>query len=154
MQIKNILIYLDNCCFNRPFDDQNYLSIYLETEAKLAIQNLIKNDKLKLAWSFILDYENESNPDEIVKKEIFSWRKLSSSMVYKSPHIIEDANKIISYGISNKDALHIASAIKGGADFFITVDKGIIKKKKLIKKIIILSPIDFVGIIEEVNNEI
>ncbi len=28
-------IYLDNCCFNRPFDDQSQLRILLESEAKL-----------------------------------------------------------------------------------------------------------------------
>lgn len=31
-------IYLENCCFNRPFDDQNQLKIKLEAEAKLHIQ--------------------------------------------------------------------------------------------------------------------
>jgi hypothetical protein len=25
-------LYLDNCCFNRPFDDQNQLKIKLEAE--------------------------------------------------------------------------------------------------------------------------
>jgi len=33
--------YLDNCCFNRPYDDQNNLNIRLEAEAKLFIQNEI-----------------------------------------------------------------------------------------------------------------
>ncbi len=27
-------VYLDNCCFNRPFDDQSQLKIRLESEAK------------------------------------------------------------------------------------------------------------------------
>lgn len=31
-------IYLDNCCFNRPYDDQLNLNIHLEAEAKLFIQ--------------------------------------------------------------------------------------------------------------------
>ena len=31
-------LYLDNCCFNRPFDDQSQLKVRLETEAKLFIQ--------------------------------------------------------------------------------------------------------------------
>jgi len=31
-------IYLDNCSFNRPFDDQTQLRIRLETEAKQLIQ--------------------------------------------------------------------------------------------------------------------
>lgn len=28
-------VYLDNCMFNRPFDDQGHIRIRLETEAKL-----------------------------------------------------------------------------------------------------------------------
>ena len=31
----NLKHYLDNCCLNRPFDDQIQQRIYLETEAKL-----------------------------------------------------------------------------------------------------------------------
>ncbi len=34
-------IYLDNCCFNRPYDNQSQIRIHLETEAKLHIQELI-----------------------------------------------------------------------------------------------------------------
>jgi len=39
-------LYLDNCCFNRPFDDQTQLKIQLETQAKLAVQNMIYNGEL------------------------------------------------------------------------------------------------------------
>lgn len=35
-------VYLDNCCYNRPYDDQTQIRISLETQAKLYIQDLIK----------------------------------------------------------------------------------------------------------------
>lgn len=35
-------IYLDNCCCNRPCDEQTQLGIRLETEAKLRIQQLMQ----------------------------------------------------------------------------------------------------------------
>ncbi|MDR1811691.1 MAG: hypothetical protein LBQ87_02590, partial [Candidatus Fibromonas sp.] len=57
-------IYLDNCCYNRPFDDQSDIIIRLETEAKLFIQQKVKENALELVWSFILDYENSRNPFE------------------------------------------------------------------------------------------
>lgn len=28
-------VYLDNCCYNRPYDDQTQLRISLESQAKL-----------------------------------------------------------------------------------------------------------------------
>ena len=39
-------IYLDNCCFNRPFDDQSQIRIKLEAEAKLKIQSDIQDGKM------------------------------------------------------------------------------------------------------------
>ena len=41
-------VYLDNCIFNRPFDGQDSLRVRLETEAKLHIQEQIKQQQLKL----------------------------------------------------------------------------------------------------------
>ena len=35
-------VYLNNCCYNRPYDDQTQIRIHLETEAKLHIQDVIK----------------------------------------------------------------------------------------------------------------
>ena len=34
-------VYLDNCCFNRPFDGQDAIRVRLESEAKLEIQEMI-----------------------------------------------------------------------------------------------------------------
>ena len=45
-------IYLDNCCFNRPYDDQSYLLIQLESEAKLFVQKEILKGRFELVWSY------------------------------------------------------------------------------------------------------
>ena len=57
-------IYLDNCCYNRPYDDQSQLKIQLETQAKLKIQHDIKQGDYKLVWSYVMEYENSNNPFE------------------------------------------------------------------------------------------
>ena len=54
MNEKTIKIYLDNCCYNRPFDEQNQDLIRLETKAKLVIQNRIRQGLYSLVWSFIV----------------------------------------------------------------------------------------------------
>ena len=54
-------IYLDNCCYNRPYDDQSQIRISLETQAKLYIQNLVKDKQIELVTSYILEYENGKN---------------------------------------------------------------------------------------------
>lgn len=54
-------IYLDNCSYNRPYDDQTQMRIYLETEAKLHIQDMTKNNELELVTSYMFDNENAKN---------------------------------------------------------------------------------------------
>lgn len=56
-------IYLDICCFNRPFDDQSDLIVRLQTEAKLHVQEMVRQGALDLVWSAIMDIENSANPD-------------------------------------------------------------------------------------------
>ena len=53
---------MDNCCFNRPFDDQSQIRIRLEAESKLFIQQKVLEKKIELVWSYILDYENSVIP--------------------------------------------------------------------------------------------
>lgn len=54
-------IYLDNCCYNRPYDDQSQLRISLETQTKLFIQEQITAGKIELVSSYVLIAENSMN---------------------------------------------------------------------------------------------
>jgi hypothetical protein len=71
-------VYFDNCSYNRPFDGQSSLVVRFETDAKLQIQELVKNGALKLAWSFVIDYKNSANPFEEIKSKIAEWKRLAS----------------------------------------------------------------------------
>jgi len=144
-------VYLDNCCLNRPFDDQSSLTIRLETEAKLHVQDLIRMGQLALGWSYILDYENAANPYDERRQEIQQWEALADVSTPESPDILVDMNRCITAGLKPVDALHVACAVALQCDVFLTVDKGIHKKKRNIHGVRILNPIDF--IIEwEANN--
>jgi hypothetical protein len=61
--VFSMRIYLDHCAYNRPFDDQGNIKNQLETTAKLYIQNQIRKGKYDLVWSYMSDFENESNPN-------------------------------------------------------------------------------------------
>jgi predicted nucleic acid-binding protein len=137
-------LYLDNCCFNRPFDDQSMLTIRLETEAKLHIQNAIRAGYYTLGWSYILDYENAANPLEERRTEIQRWEALADSFIAETPAILETMKGITATGIKPLDALHIACAQALDCQYFLTVDKGILRKADAVTGIQILSPIDFV----------
>lgn len=137
-------IYLDNCCFNRPFDDQFQLRIKLETEAKLRIQEEIRIGKLKLAWSYILDYENSKNPYEDRKEIVKGWRKYSTTDIIENAEVLEEAALLNSKGFKKLDSLHIACALFANCDYFLTTDDNILKISKTIKEIKIDDPIAFI----------
>ncbi len=142
-------IYLDNCSFNRPFDNQGQLSVYLETQAKLNIQSKILYGEFMLVWSYILDYENAHNPYEHRKNTINSWKDIACDYVGETEELLTIAEDINNKGSKSKDSLHIACAIVSKCKYFITTDKGIIGKSKKISKINICNPIDFVMETEE-----
>ena len=85
-------VYLDNCTFNRPFDDQAQIRIRLETEAKLYIQERIQDGTLELAWSYILDFENTANPFEERRRVIQNWKTLACIDVDANLEILTKAN--------------------------------------------------------------
>jgi hypothetical protein len=144
MVTLSMKIYLDNCCFNRPFDDQSQLRILLESEAKLRIQENIRSGTFELVWSYILDYENSQNPFRERREQIIKWRICSDKDIEESEEVINIASMIMKYGIKKLDSLHLACAIKANTDFFLTTDDGVIKKAKHVKNIQIVDPIDFI----------
>ena len=137
-------IYLDNCCLNRPFDDQSQFRIRLESEAKLKIQDEIRAGSFELIWSYVLDYENSKNPFEERRKQIHEWRHLSSIQVQASDKIIEASNNLMSIGMKKYDALHIACAIEGESDYFLTTDDKVLNKNNKIEEITIIDLFDFI----------
>ena len=137
-------IYLDVCCFNRPFDDQSQLRIRLESEAKLKIQEDIRAGIHELVWSYVLDYENSRNPFEERKKQVSAWRHYAKDDIEETPALIESANRIFSKGVKKMDSLHIASAIIANADYFLTTDDGIMKIATMINGINMIDPIGFI----------
>lgn len=142
-----MIIYLDNCSFNRPFDNQKQISIRIETEAKLYIQEQIIKGKLQLAWSYILDFENEANPFLERKETINNWKKHAVADTAETENIISAAEELFNKGIKSKDALHVACAIELNCKYFITTDREIIKKLTNFEPIKVISPVDFINYI-------
>ena len=140
-----MLIYLDNCCFNRPFDDQKQIRIHIETEAKLFIQGEILAGRFRLAWSYILDYENAANPYPERKETIANWKKRAAVDTDETKILLDVARQLNASGIKAKDSLHIASSVVVQCDYFITTDLFLIKKLANFEGIKVVSPVDFIS---------
>ena len=139
------ILYLDMNIYNRPFDDQSQVRIKLETIAINAILKTIKAGKFKLLWSFMLEFENSLNPYDDVRMEIEMTSKLASEYVNMSDGILEAAKEMESVGVKPRDAIHLACALKGKTDWFLTCDDKLAKKARFIKgDMAIINPVDFV----------
>ncbi|MBM4031923.1 MAG: type II toxin-antitoxin system VapC family toxin [Planctomycetes bacterium] len=136
-------VYLDNCCFNRPFDDQSQVRIRLEAEAKLHIQRKITEGALELAWSYVLDHENDANPYEERRRATAGWRKRSATDVEETPGILAKAAELVAAGLRNVDALHVACAIASGCEYFVTTDDLLLQRGSRVREIKIVDPPTF-----------
>ncbi len=143
-------IYLDNCCYNRPYDDQAQLRISLETQAKLQIQSMIRQKRLELVASYVLLYENSRNPHETRKNIILDFVKENISSyvdIDRGDEVKPLADEIIATGIKTADAHHVACAILGGADYFLTTDNRLLKYST--NRIVLLDPVSFIRQLED-----
>jgi hypothetical protein len=120
------------------------MRIRLEAEAKLCIQEHIRDGRLELVWSYILDFENEANPFEERRTTISEWRQYATVDIEETPTILQQANSLASAGLKAKDALHLSCAIVGGCEFFLTTDDAILKRSKDVQDIAIIDPTSFV----------
>ena len=140
-------IYLDNCCYNRPFDNQSQTKVHIETLAKLHIQDQIKQGVYKLVWSYILDYENGKNPYTDRRLMIAPWKSLATEIVSEENEmILSFAEQLAHRGIKNYDALHISCANYAKCDYFLTTDKKLLNSA--IHEIRIVNPLVFVSEME------
>jgi predicted Zn-ribbon and HTH transcriptional regulator len=138
---KKVRVYLDNCCFNRPYDDQSQTRIEIEAKAKMFIQKHIAEGNIELVWSYILDFENGNNPFLEKRNAIAAWKSLAIAYVDETEDVIQSAERIAESGVKESDSLHVAAAIAGNCGYFITTDDRIKCPDIPVK---IVNPMEFV----------
>ena len=137
-------VYLDNCCYNRPFDEQAQLRVRLETEAKMEVQSQMRLGILEYVWSEMLTGEVCDSPYVNLREKIVPWRLGAIKYVEITEEIIVRAEGFMRIGIKSSDAIHLSCAVEADCDWFFTVDKGILKKVSQIGNMRVANPIDYV----------
>jgi predicted nucleic acid-binding protein len=124
---KKYKIYLDVCCLNRPFDDQNQPRIYLETEAILEILRRCQTGEWELVSSTALELEIAKTPDQNRREEVQLALAFARHKILVTEEIARRAIALTNFKIKNFDALHIACA-EGNADIFLTTDNRLLSR--------------------------
>ena len=138
-------VYLDNCSYNRPYDDQSQIRIHLETQAKLHIQDMIREKRIELVTSYVLDFENSNNRSMQKKMAIEKFMKDYAALYVSNRNekeIVELVKHIMMTGVKEKDAYHVACAIVAKCNYFITTDDRLLKYQS--EKVDLVTPEEFI----------
>lgn len=145
-------VYLDNCCYNRPFDDQSSLNVMLETFAKLRVQELMRSGVIEYVWSDMLVFEVSHNPFRDRQRRFLEWIPNAAIYVRTSDEVLARARDFQAMGLKYKDSVHVASAERAQCDWLLTTDNGILKKVSNVGNMRVANPIEFM--MEEGHDEL
>jgi predicted nucleic acid-binding protein len=123
-------IYLDTCCFNRPFDNQAQHRIQVESQAVLLILDQESQGLVTLVGSEVLASEVSAIQDEERRARVEVLTATASIHVRSTDAIRLRGHELEKLGFGGYDALHIASAEAAPADVLITTDDQMVKRAR------------------------
>jgi predicted nucleic acid-binding protein len=152
IMVKQYKIYLDVCCFNRPYDDQTQSRIRLETEGILEIINRCQSQEWLLFNSTAIESEIAQTPNQDRQEEVKECLLVAHNKILVTQEIAQRAINLTTFGLKNFDALHLACA-ENNTDVFLTTDDRLLRKALSYKddlKVRVANPI--IWLIEVTNN--
>ncbi len=115
-------VYLDVCCFNRPFDDHAQDRVRLESEAVLTILEHTQSVMWTIIGSEVIDIEISKIPDDDLRCKVNILTGMKQKFITVNNDVEIRAKELEKLGFKSFDALHIACAEKGDADILLTTD--------------------------------
>ena len=120
-------IYLDVCCFNRPFDDFSQARIRIEAEAVLSILARCEYGDWAVAASDVIEWEISKLPDvEKLEKVVTLYRRAKEHLPLTNKAKAR-AGILQGEGLKTFDSLHLALAETNGYDVLLTTDDDFLK---------------------------
>ena len=115
-------IYLDTSVYGRPFDDQSQDRVRQEAEAFVEILATVVAGSLICLNSDTLRLEVRRNPSTAERKRIEDFLMLCAEAVAENSEVLHLAQALQQLTLRVHDALHLASAAIGRADYLLTCD--------------------------------
>ena len=138
-------LYLDNCCYNRPFDDLSQEKNKIEAQAIETIIKMYSNGNIIIYKSRALEFEINKITNINKRKQVEELIRLLK--LESIPYSYELDNRVEELEKSNihfMDAYHLAYAESAFVNYFITVDKQLINVSKRSNiKLKVMNPIEF-----------
>jgi len=143
-------IYLDNCSLQRPLDNKAQLRILLEAEAVLGVLAVCGLAGMELLSSDALLFEIRRNPNLTRREYALAALAKAQTFVALDASIEGRARELHRLGFKPLDALHLASAEAGHADFLCTCDDRFLRRGQASEGLgtKVVSPVELIGEIE------
>lgn len=88
-------VYLDNCCYNRPFDDQTQERIHLESEVILTILQRGQVGIYTIVGSDIVELEMDRMRDPMKKQKVKELYRAAKVIVNYTERMKERSQEIM-----------------------------------------------------------
>lgn len=140
-----IKIYFDVSSLCRPFDDQNYARIRIETDAVNIILSKIKDKSLLLIKSPVHYKEIDSISNDFERIELIELLdKYATQPKYNIKAVKTRTEELIDLNFGIADAAHVAFSEYFNSNFISCDDKLLNKCQKYISEIKCINPVVFI----------
>jgi len=139
-------IYLDTCCYNRPYDDQSQTRIRAEAAAVDNIVVLARLYRYTVFGSDALDEEIGDIKVQAKHEQVLGlYRRTVTNQASPKKAVFDHFMPIAARaGIGRVDTLHLCYSISAGADYLLTTDDDFIKlAARLALPVLVINPLNF-----------
>jgi len=139
-------IYLDTCCYGRPFDKQKQAKIAAEAISVMTAIDICKTAKYDIVGSEAVIFEIGRIRDDILRENVKAfYDKTVTNCIFLTSKDRERAAVLRADGLGDMDSVHLAAAEAAGVKFLLTTDvdfERICAEKKL-SSVKVINPLTF-----------
>ena len=140
-------IYLDMCSVQRPLDSRAQPRVAVEAEAILGVIGLCAQGQHTLIASDALVFETERNPHPVRRRHAVEVLAKAGQFVHTDDSVEARARAFHAKGLGALDALHLALAVQGQADYFCTCDDRLARLGRAVETLRtrVVSPLELIA---------
>jgi predicted nucleic acid-binding protein len=144
-----VRVYLDICALKRPFDDQTQPRVRLEADAVLELL-AAPSERLTFVHGAAQDLENAQTPVVWRAARVVDWLAAVPRVEADAEDLTRRTQELMTLGLRNFDAFHVACAEFGNADVFATTDDRLLALAKEHTAAIRVRLVDVVALTREI----
>ncbi|GHS95805.1 hypothetical protein FACS1894139_03500 [Planctomycetales bacterium] len=147
-------IYLDNCCYNRPFDDHTHSRVARESDAVLAVLARAKDGLDEIIGSAAIEFEISRCPRRERRLWLQNLYEVSKTRLPFSSTVYQRANELMSRShLRLLDSMHLAYAESAEANYLLTTDDQLAREGvKLSMTVKVANPLTYIAEVTNAND--